>query len=175
MCSLSLTQLDNDFKASLLQALYFKPDFPPETRERINERLYSFVHQEYIIPHIRKSVAELENEDTLDAIDPRSCRDSAIRLKDDGKKVIEFAEGGYTIGSFFSDDELYEFENLIRIANTEDEVLRLRDLARSKLGSFDHYIIKHAEQEFGNLKGCVGTKYPAATVIAEVSTVKNKE
>jgi hypothetical protein len=73
------------------------------------------------------------------------------------------------VGSFIGDDDFYTLEGLINTANTEKLAKDLKDLAHSKLDSFARMrFIDEAQDQFGTLKGCVGTKYPAATAIAEV-------
>jgi hypothetical protein len=164
----SLKELGNAYKRPLVEAMCFSPNTSSETRERVRNDLKKFVYEEYIVPYIRTSVHELTQEDTLANVDPKNCTEIVSSLARRGKNVIDLAEGMSDIMSYFDDIEFFDILSLIDNARTPDELQRLKDMAYSKLGSFDFTTIRIAHAEFGQLKSCIGHRYGAASTIADI-------
>ncbi|MGB7661616.1 MAG: hypothetical protein WBL67_02685 [Nitrososphaeraceae archaeon] len=166
----SLKALDNEFRRILGSVEEVKPATTSEKRESIKSEVRAFASVHEIISEVKASVRELESNVKFNYIDPENCKELVRHLAGIGRDTITYAEGENKV-MVISGYTMLPYESLcqkIDNVTTENDAQNLKERCKEMERNFHSGAISVAQDLYGDIKTCIGNRYPGAFDIANV-------
>jgi hypothetical protein len=145
----SMRTLDNSLRAVMRELNLFTTEWPQERRDQLIKSINEFANNEQILPAIRQYYEQLGS-----LLYEEQAEDQA-----DAQEVLECARGilaamGESVVTPFPDtNALRTFLDLIKRANTSEEVLSAVEQSETVLEVVGRNVLARADLAFGRLKG----------------------